>query len=347
MSQKKTWFLFIMSQPGKSPTPRIRLWRLLKGLGAAVLRDGVYLMPQREVLRQVLEEQVQTVQRSGGAASLLAVEPVTDTDAQFRALFDRSEDYAALMAAMAQWRSGMSEGSETQARRQLQQWRRGHESIVAIDYFPGSAQTQSAQALAEAEAAITRHFSPDEPQPLPTGIQRLERTAYRGKCWATRQCVWVDRVASAWLIRRFIDPEARFLWLHAPQDCPADAMGFDFDGAMFTHTENRVTFEVLLASFDLDTDAALRRLGVLVHALDVGGVPVPEAAGFEAILTGARASYTDDDQILAVMAPVLDALYSAFGQEVPEEYPAVARDRRRTSTQRSVSSASRTSERLP
>jgi hypothetical protein len=142
-------------------------------------------------------------------------------------------------------------------------------------------------------------------------------------------------VASAWLIRRFIDPEARFVWLRAPQDCPADAIGFDFDGAMFTHTENRVTFEVLLASFDLDIDPALTRLGILVHALDVGGVPVPEAAGFEAILTGARASYADDDQILAAMTPVLDALYIAFGQEVLDERPAGARNRRRTPIQRS------------
>jgi hypothetical protein len=263
----------------------------------------------------------------------LAVEPLTDTDAQFRALFDRSEDYAALLAAIAQWRTSVSEVTETQARRQLQQVWREYEAIVAIDYFPGPAQAQCAQALAEAEAALTRHFSPDEPRPLHASIRRLERTSYRGKCWATRHRVWVDRVASAWLIRRFIDPEARFVWLRAPQDCPADAIGFDFDGAMFTHTDHHVTFEVLLASFDLTTDPALTRLGVLVHTLDVGGVPVPEAAGFEAILTGARASCTDDDEVLTAMTPMLDALYTAFGQEIAEERSAVGRDRRRTPTQ--------------
>jgi len=330
--EKNAWFLFIMSQPGKSTTPRIRLWRRLKGLGAAVLRDGVYLLPQREALRQALEEQVQTVQQMGGAASLLAVEPVTDTDAQFRALFDRSEDYAALLATVAQARASVSEATEAQARRQLQQVWREYEALVAIDYFPGPAQAQCALALAEAEAAVTRHFSPDEPRPLHTGLRRLERAAYRGKLWATRQRLWVDRVASAWLIRRFIDPEARFLWLRAPQGSPADAIGFDFDGAMFTHTDNRVTFEVLLASFDLATDPALTRLGVLVHSLDVGGVPVPEAAGFEAILTGARASCADDDQVLMTMTPVLDALYTAFGQEIAEARPALGRDRRRTPT---------------
>jgi hypothetical protein len=316
-SEKNSWLLFIMSQPGKSTTPRIRLWRLLKGLGAAVLRDGVYLLPHREALRQALEEQVQGVQTLGGAAYVLAVEPVTATDTHFRALFDRSEEYTTLLTTISQLRATLAEATEAQARRVLQQVRREYEALVAIDYFPGPAQAQSAQAVAEADAAVTRHFSPDEPRPLHTGIRHLERTAYRGKLWATRQRVWVDRVASAWLIRRFIDPNARFLWLETPQDCPADAIGFDFDGAAFTHTGHRVTFEVFVASFDLETDSALARLGMLVHALDVGGVPVPEAAGFEAILTGVRASGADDDQVLAAMMPVLDALYTAFSQEIP------------------------------
>jgi hypothetical protein len=316
-SEKNAWLVFLMSQPGKSPTPRIRLWRLLKGLGAAVLRDGVYLLPDREPLRQALAAQVQGVQTLGGAAYVLTVEPVTATDADFRVLFDRREEYAALLTTIAQVRATLAETPDVQARRLLQQVRRDYEALVAIDYFPGPAQAYTAQALAEADAAVTRYFSPDEPQPLQTGIRHLERTAYHGKVWATRHRVWVDRVASAWLIRRFIDPDARFLWLQTPQDCPADAIGFDFDGAVFTHTGQRVTFEVLVASFALDTDPALARLGVLVHTLDVGGVPVPEAAGFEAILTGVRAAYADDDQVLAAMLPVLDALYTTFGQGTP------------------------------
>jgi hypothetical protein len=315
--KKNSWLLFIMSQPGKSTTPRIRLWRLLKGLGAAVLRDGAYLLPYRDTLRQALEEQVLGVQTSGGAAYLLAVEPMSETAMHFRALFDRSADYATLLAAITQCRGSVAQATEAQARRQLQQLRREYEAIVAIDYFPGPAQAQSSQALAEAEAAITRQFAPDEPQPVHAGIRHLERTVYRGKRWATRQRLWVDRVASAWLIRRWIDPEACFLWLQTLQECPTDAIGFDFDGATFTHTDTRVTFEVLLASFDLVTDAALARLGVLVHSLDVGGAPVPEAAGFEAILTGARAYCVDDDQLLTEMTPVLNALYMAFRQDIP------------------------------
>src|SRR5499433_3580303 len=183
-SEKNPWLVFLMTQPGKSPTPRIRLWRLLKGLGAAVLRDGVYLLPDREPLRQALEDQVQGVHTIGGAAYVLAVEPVTATDAHFRAFFDRSEEYAALLTTIAHVRATLAETTEAQARRVLQQVRRDYEAIVAIDYFPGPAQAQSAQALADADAAVTRHFSPDEPQALHTSIRHLERTAYCGKVWA-------------------------------------------------------------------------------------------------------------------------------------------------------------------
>src|SRR5215813_14817429 len=102
VSEKNPWLLFIMSQPGKSTTPRIRLWRLLKGLGAVVLRDGVYLLPDRESLRQALEDQVQGVHTLGGAAYVLAVEPLTATDAHFRTFFDRREEYAALLTTIAQ-----------------------------------------------------------------------------------------------------------------------------------------------------------------------------------------------------------------------------------------------------
>jgi hypothetical protein len=122
-------------------------------------------------------------------------------------------------------------------------------------------------------------------------------------------------VASAWLIRRFIDPDARFLWLESPSDCPADALGFDFDGARFTHVGERVSFEVLLASFGLEEDRGLARLAALVHMLDVGGEPVPEASGFEAMLSGARQrleGVDGDDRLLAEMSLVLDSLHTWF-----------------------------------
>jgi len=129
--------------------------------------------------------------------------------------------------------------------------------------------------------------------------------------------LWIDRVASAWLIRRFIDPEAKFAWLKRVKDCPKRAVGFDFDGAEFTHVDSKVTFEVLLASFGLHQDVGLARLGGLIHHLDVGGIPIAEGPGFSTIMAGARALQPDDDALLKAMTPVLDSLYAGYERVDP------------------------------
>ncbi|MBA3563861.1 MAG: chromate resistance protein [Gammaproteobacteria bacterium] len=312
-AQGVSWLLFIGSLPGQSGTPRIRLWRALKRLGAAVVRDGVYLLPARDSLRASLENQAREVQTLGGTAFVLEVQAGTAVEEQaFRALFDRRRDYAALMKLTAQLRANLPAWTEPQARRALRPLRRELEALTAIDFFPGAAKQQMEQALDDAEAAIQRRHSPDEPTGAESNIPRLKLADFQARSWATRQRLWVDRVASAWLIRRFIDREARFSWLRHPRECPPDALGFDFDGAAFTHVGSRVSFEVLLASFGLEADPALARIGALVHVLDVGGTPPPEAQGFEAILIGARERCADDDQLLVEMSLVLDCLYAAF-----------------------------------
>jgi hypothetical protein len=145
---------------------------------------------------------------------------------------------------------------------------------------------------------------------------RLDPRKFQGKRWATRARPWVDRLACAWLIRRFIDPEAQFVWLADPAGvtpAPRGALGFDYDGARFTHVGSRVSFEVLAASFGLDADPRLQRIARAVHFLDIGGIPVPEAAGLEAVLSGLREVHADDDQLCLAAATVFDALYAAPG----------------------------------
>ena len=167
--------------------------------------------------------------------------------------------------------------------------------------------------------AAEQLLSPDEPRAVDAAIVRLERNDYQGRTWATRRQLWVDRVASAWLIRRFIDSKARFLWLAKPADCPKKALGFDFDGATFSHVGERVTFEVLLASFGLEKDLGLARLAELVHALDVGGAAVAEAGGFEAMMSGARQRAANDDALLAEMSGMLDSLYAYYSGSAAKE----------------------------
>lgn len=172
--------------------------------------------------------------------------------------------------------------------------------------------------LDELRAEISRHFSPDEPTARQAGIPHLDRADYLGRTWATRARPWVDRLASAWLIRRHIDPQAQMMWLATPEDCRADWLGFDFDGAAFSHVGAKVTFETLLASFGLDGDPALVKLGELVHCLDVGGLPVADAAGIETLLAGLRSAYTDDDALLGEAAKIFDLLLLNYQEQNDE-----------------------------
>jgi len=307
------WFTLIISLPTENATVRMRAWRSLKACGAAVLRDGVYLMPERERCRAVLDGLAADVREGGGTALVLRIEE--PAGANFTGLFDRSEDYATLLAEVSQARGALSAGTVQDTLKQARKLRKAFGNLTEIDFFPDEAQRRADAALQELELACARTLSPDEPQATEGCIERLVTAHYQGRLWATRQRPWVDRLASAWLIQRFIDPQARICWIARAQDCPSDALGFDFDGATFTHIGSRVTFEVLLASFGLG-QPALIRLGQLVHYLDVGGVQPLEAAGVESILAGLREAIADDDQLLGAAHAVFDGLLASFNKAV-------------------------------
>ncbi len=187
----------------------------------------------------------------------------------------------------------------------------GARSVVEHRLPSGEAQRQAKDMLDEIDMACARLQAPDEPHFVAGSLEPMSTTDYQGRLWATRRRPWVDRLASAWLIRRFIDPAARFLWLAQPQDCPPDALGFDFDGATFSHIGHRVTFEVLAARFGLE-QGPVERLGLLVHYLDVGGAPPPEAPGVDSVLSGLRDTIADDDLLLERACAVFDGLLASF-----------------------------------
>jgi hypothetical protein len=246
----------------------------------------------------------------------MAATPLHRNESQaWQQLFDRSDDYAELRKSWKDANRGLAQLSSTELTRLQRKSRRDFEAVQSIDFFPAEASAEAAAAWAEFNQRIDELLSPDEPHGAKGGIERLDAADYRGRTWATRRRLWVDRVASAWLIQRFIDPDAKFKWLAQPADCPKRALGFDFDGATFTHVGDRVTFETLMASFGLEDDPALLRLGAMVHQLDVGGDPVPESVGFEAVLAGARERLEDDDALLAEMGVVLDSLYAHFERQ--------------------------------
>lgn len=310
------WLLLITTLPTENATARMRAWRALKASGAAVLRDGVYLLPDRPPCVETLTAVASDVLASGGTAYLLQVgEPGTEA---FSALFDRRDDYARLLAEVARLRGALSTDNVHDTLKQARKLCKAYAGLTEIDFFPGEAQRQAGAALGELELLANRVQSPDEPHALTGTIPRRAVGDYRGRLWATRRRPWVDRLASAWLIRRFIDRDARFVWLGTPADCPPDALGFDFDGATFSHVGAKVTFEVLLASFGLE-QAALRRLGALVHYLDAGGVQPAEAVGVERVLAGLRAAIADDDQLVQAAGGIFDGLLAAFEKEHDEQ----------------------------
>jgi hypothetical protein len=304
--------MLILSLPTRNAAARMRAWRALKALGAAVLRDGVYLLPDQPALQRALAAIAADVREHDGSALLLGAVPGPDDD--FPALFDRSAEYAALLAEVAEVRAAQAALDDEALGARAAELQRRFDALQAIDHLPGEASRQGAAALGELLAGIRRRLQPGEPQASEGEVPLRPRSAYQGRTWATRQRPWVDRLASAWLIRRFIDPQARLLWLADARQCPPQAVGFDFDGAEFSHVGARVTFEVLLAAFDLPTPA-LRRLGALVHRLDAGGAPVPEADGVERVLSGMRDALPDDDQLFLAAAGVFEGLWTAFDKE--------------------------------
>lgn len=306
----------VLSLPTANGAARQRVWRALKALGAASLRDGVYVLPDEEEHRAAMRNVEADVVSAGGTAHVLL--SATQDPSALLKLFDRSVEYDALMTEIADARRHLdARNNESGLLKRVRKLRRTFTELTSIDFFPGPAQTQVGNALTELEHALARALTPGEPGAASGAIQRLRAEDHRGRQWATRQRPWVDRLASAWLIRRFIDPEATILWLKETGDCPEQALGFDFDGATFSHVEGRVTFEVLLASFGLD-DPGLLRLGQAVHYLDVGGIATPEAPGLEAILSGLRANALGDDALLKQASMLFDGLLNHFHSEAAE-----------------------------
>ena len=310
------WHILIVSLPTRQSTARMRVWRSLKALGCGVLRDGVYLLPAFEGARATFERQSSEVIATGGQAQVLSLDAKdADQESVFRNLFDRSDDYAAFKTSIEDLRGKLKRGPLATLARESSQLQKTFTALAAIDYFPGPARDQMQAMLNELAEKISAKLNPGEPHAAPGQVKRLDRAQYQGRTWATRKHLWVDRMASAWLIARCIDADAKFKWLAKPEDCPRRALGFDFDNATFTHIGQRVTFEVLVASFGLEEEAALMRIGGIVHYLDVGGVMPPEALGLEAVLKGLRETAKNDDALLAVVMPVFDGLYVGFKGE--------------------------------
>ncbi len=290
------------------PASRMRVLRSLESLGAAVLREGAYLLPDNPANRQSLDALAEYVSKSVGSAHVLRVAAASPAQHKFFAwLFDRSERYAELIKNVEGLKLGYGHSDPSAITRVLHKQRRDFDAIAALDFFPSDARERARRVLAEAEEAVRKLTFPAQASaPLKANESLRRRT------WATRKPLWADRLACAWLIRRFVDPEGSLAWLDKGEPAPQGAVGFGYDGAHFANSGTRVTYEEMLHRLDLGKNAALARIGSIVHFLEVRGTPVPEALGVQTLLQGAQRRSANEAELLAEAEKTFDLLYEAY-----------------------------------
>ena len=291
----------------EDPAARMRVLRTLEALGAAVMREGVYLLPDTPANRQSLETLADYVGKGAGIAHVLQVAAISPAQNEaFMRLFDRSARYEDLIKTVESLTIGYGQADPSAILRVLHKQRRDFDAIAALDFFPTPSRGRAEKVLADTEASVRKLLYGQNQAGMAPSEQLHRRT------WATRKPLWADRLASAWLVRRFVDPEGKMAWLDKGQELPEGAIGFGYDGAHFANSETRVTFEEILAQQKLTENAALVKIGAIVHFLEARGTPVPEAAGVQTLLQGASRRARNEDELLAEAEKTFDLLYEAY-----------------------------------
>jgi hypothetical protein len=301
------WLVTVAQMPSEDPAARMRVLRTLESLGAAVLREGAYVLPDTPANRESLDALADYIARGSGSAHVLRVTPSSPAqDEAFKRLFDRSARYDNLVKTVEGLRLAFGVSDPSAISHVLLRQKREFETISALDFFPTPAKARAQKAIADAEQAIRKLLFHQSQTDIGPGEKLVGRT------WVTRKPLWADRLACAWLVRRFVDPEGKLLWLEKTQEPPAGTIGFGFDGAHFANSEARVTYEEMLAQLKLGKNPALARIGSIVHFLEARGTPVPEAAGVQTLLQGALRRARNDDELLAEAEKTFDLLYEAY-----------------------------------
>jgi len=304
----RDWLVLVALLPTEDPAARMRILRTLEALGAAVLREGVYLLPDRPASRQAFERLADYIRKVGSAYVLAVTASGDEQQAQFRRLFDRSARYCELVKTLEGLRIGFGIADPGAILRVIHKQRREFEAISALDFFRNSAREEAARALEAAERETRALLFPARAVLASEG----EGERYRARLWVTRRPLWADRLACAWVVRRFVDPEARFVWIDKTEAAPAGAIGYAFAGAPFRSGASGVSYEEIVRRFGLDGDAALVRIGTIVRCLEAGGDPVAEAAGVQTLLQGATRRAADEDELVREAEKTFDLLYEAY-----------------------------------
>jgi hypothetical protein len=319
------WLLFIMQLPTRPAAPRIKLWRRLQQLGSVALRGSVYVLPHTAQAREDFEWLRAEVVAAGGQASILSAQALTpDEHAAILQAFReaRSPDFKALAASVARIAGGrqtLAAAVRRTAGRALRAAEQRLAELEAID-FGGSPERDAAAASIAALAARLKTDERGEGMSLKPG--QLAADKFRQRTWVTRPRPGVDRMSSAWLIRRFIDPKARFEFRTAVPPSGSREVPFDMFGVEFGHDGGCCTFEVLARRFGI-ADPAVARIGEIVHDVDLKDSRYghAESAVVHDLVEGLRRAHGDDHALLDHGMTMFGGLYESFRTAPPPRRP--------------------------
>ncbi len=306
-SAANRWVLLIHQIPPKPDYFRVKVGRRLQRLGAVAIKNSVYVLPRSDETVEDFQWQSREIVAGGGDASVCEANFVDGlTDTQIEALFRtaRNADYGEIVADAQRLRKATN--GRGQAGADLSRLKRRLVDVVAIDFFGAPRRRAAQEEVARLEARLRPRETQDPPPAHPT-------KAPRGATWVTREGVYIDRIASAWLIGRFIDSKAQFKFVAEGYRPRPGELRFDMFEAEYTHEGDACTFETLVARFGLG-NRALRVIAEIVHDIDCKEAKFgrPEASGIERLIAGIATQHAEDTARLAHGATLFEALYAAL-----------------------------------
>ncbi len=311
------WLLLVHQLPHKPQYTRVKIWRRLQRLGAITVKNTVYALPATDQAREDLEWIVREIQSSNGEAFIVEARFVHGLrDGEVETMFNaaRDADYREIQrdaeAALARFpkRGRIKPEMRPELEHELARLKQRLAVVAAIDFFQASGRETIAGLIADYESRLL----PDELKK--NDLARAARAKPKGRTWVTRRGIFVDRIASAWLIRRFIDPKARFKYVSKKGYQPESGeIRFDMFEGEYTHEGDACTFEVLIARFEIQ-DRALKPIAEIVHDIDIKDEKYgrEQSAGVASLLAGIASTSDSDDERLARGSKVFDDLYAFF-----------------------------------
>ncbi len=311
--------MLIHQLPAKPDYFRVKIWRRLQRLGAVAIKNSVYVLPKNDQTQEDFQWLLREIVEGGGEASLCEARFVEGlSDNQVEALFQaaRETDYTQIaeearrLAEIPFTERQIEDTRRTQLEIDLARLKRRLVEVVAIDFFGAPGREAAEGLVSGVEARMTGKNS----KLGPDSARTFRREDFLGKTWVTRKGIYVDRMASAWLIRRFIDPDARFKFVPPKGYKPLPGeLRFDMFEAEFTHEGDRCTLEVLIERMVIN-DPALNPIAEIVHDIDLKDSKFgrQETPGIERLVAGIAMAHKDDENRLARAAAVFDDLYEYF-----------------------------------